>query len=801
MVPNWIIGVLLAALASIVSNLGLNLQKLNHILNAQRIRHQMRQERKSAARAAATTGGDGSSSVLTGQGQMEHGRSNSGNESGLRSEVELGVAGSKILSDSQEAAAAAASTGSVTRAHDQCSTPVSYHGDESPMESVPLSTSFHTKPPYPSAVPPSHMDAHVPRVDTSPGHVSMAAAIAARKLEAAQRLDAIDYSKQRLWRIGICLVVLGSVFDFVALIFAAQSIVAPLGSLTLVSNTLLAPLLLGENIGPRDVAATAAIVIGSSLAVIFADHRDSVFPFDELLTFFSTPHFIVYMMVVAFAIFGLAYWKRYLTFMATTEPQRYVAERLASAHRFTYAALAGIMGAQSVLAAKCTGEILVDVLQGRFAVVLSDPRCYLIVICMFLTIFLQIRWLNEGLKSFEAVYVVPVFQSFWILVSVVAGMVFFNEYKMVFNDPASSIFFPMGVLITIAGVYVLSQRGGAGGGSGSGGGTGGDAFSSLKSTPRHRYPSWFAHHFSHSGTPLTPSPALGPLMSDRSRSASFNTFESMGGSMQLPASLSASPLATQPHPALASEHSHLLASEHPFGRKVAIPDIGEDEDDEEAHLLRDTSPAPPLGFMSAPFIDTRSLQHSRSTLSHSILAHSPLLHPSNPHPYARYRQYNSLQSRTLLTLQPPPSATYARTPTQPSHPLVCSITPRPQPTSSLSTSSLTQQTTHGSGSLERARSGGGGVWTESSSSLPKSMSMGGTIGLNNQRCDPAAVTLPPVSSLPPPVPTRVVDAIDEADIVNDASASPAEQSGKERADEHKGKIKTRNTQAGGKDRR
>jgi hypothetical protein len=41
------------------------------------------------------------------------------------------------------------------------------------------------------------------------------------------------------------MIILGSVFDFAALGFGAQSIVAPLGSLTLVANVVIAPLMHG----------------------------------------------------------------------------------------------------------------------------------------------------------------------------------------------------------------------------------------------------------------------------------------------------------------------------------------------------------------------------------------------------------------------------------------------------------------------------------------------------------------------------------------------------------------------------
>jgi len=77
---------------------------------------------------------------------------------------------------------------------------------------------------------------------------------------------------------------------------------------------------------------------------------------------------------------------------------------------------------------------------------------------LFVTIFFQIRWLNSGLRRFDALYIVPVFQSFWILVSVISGMVFFGEYEDIFGSIENSVMFPFGVLVTISGVYVLSQR-------------------------------------------------------------------------------------------------------------------------------------------------------------------------------------------------------------------------------------------------------------------------------------------------------------------------------------------------------
>ena len=82
------------------------------------------------------------------------------------------------------------------------------------------------------------------------------------------------YAKQPLWILGFGLVWLGSILDFAALGFAAQTIIAPLGSLTLVTNTFFAPYINGEKTTRRDMYSTLVIVAGSVVAVSFGDKSE-----------------------------------------------------------------------------------------------------------------------------------------------------------------------------------------------------------------------------------------------------------------------------------------------------------------------------------------------------------------------------------------------------------------------------------------------------------------------------------------------------------------------------------------------
>lgn len=275
-----------------------------------------------------------------------------------------------------------------------------------------------------------------------------AAAVAAPKSK--------HYTRQPAWIAGIICVILGSLLDFAALAFVDQAVVAPLGSLTLVSNVFFSPLLLKEKVNRKQLYCTFLIIAGSCLAVAFAPHEDVSPNIDEMFANFARPRFIVYAIVAAGSLAALRFacWKMKKMRQADPSGPRYT--RLARYHTFAYAACAGIMGAQSVLFAKCTAMLLAATFSGK-GMMFVHWGTYFVLLGLGTTIFLQIRWLNSGLRLFSALLIVPIFQSFWILVSVIAGMIFFGEYEGVFGKAINAVFFPLGLLLTICGVYFLTR--------------------------------------------------------------------------------------------------------------------------------------------------------------------------------------------------------------------------------------------------------------------------------------------------------------------------------------------------------
>lgn len=191
-------------------------------------------------------------------------------------------------------------------------------------------------------------------------------------------------------------------------------------------------------------------------------------------------------------------------------------------HPICYPALSGIFGAQSILFAKSVAELIKTTAEGTNQFL--NFGTYVITLGMFACIFLQvsglpyllvailpcyrrcrtlsnqsptlfepissdthpraqIHWLAFGLQSFDAVFVVPVFQCFFISVSIFGGGVYFKEFSKMSALAVRSRLLPpphptaltvplliiassqlqlgmffFGAAVTLSGVYLLSKR-------------------------------------------------------------------------------------------------------------------------------------------------------------------------------------------------------------------------------------------------------------------------------------------------------------------------------------------------------
>ncbi|XXQ29942.1 Magnesium transporter [Plasmodiophora brassicae] len=254
----------------------------------------------------------------------------------------------------------------------------------------------------------------------------------------------------RTWVAGLLVLGLGSVTDYIALAMIPQSVVAPLGAVTLLSNLALSPIILGEKVTSACYRATAVIIIGNVLAVLFSSYRNAHVSAVHIITRAQRPDMIVN--VVVFVAL-LAYLKRrelaMITMASRSSSPR--AQYSAEHRQLISSVLAGILGAANMLLARVLSLMMRDAIvhshvSSMTAMIVSGAL-------MAATLFGQIRQMNDCLEKFEATYVIPISQSAMCIGSVTLGFVFFEEYRGI--SILHAILFAVGVAVTVRGQLLL----------------------------------------------------------------------------------------------------------------------------------------------------------------------------------------------------------------------------------------------------------------------------------------------------------------------------------------------------------
>lgn len=259
------------------------------------------------------------------------------------------------------------------------------------------------------------------------------------------------FTRTGTWQCGLGLILLGSFADFAALSFAPQSLLAPLGSLSLVTNIMISPLLLAEKVNTKQRCSVAIIITGAVTSVIFASHTDTVYSAVQLFSFYGNAVFLFYFTFIIVYILSMLLLIRKVEQRDKNSPEYLKWRKL---YRFSYPSISGVIGAAGVLFAKCVCELLVGTFQGNN--LFAYWQSYFVMASFVLCMYLQIRWVNCALQRFEASYVVPVFSVFWILGSVISGLVFYREW--VGMTTGQMIIFIIGVLLTVVGVVSLARK-------------------------------------------------------------------------------------------------------------------------------------------------------------------------------------------------------------------------------------------------------------------------------------------------------------------------------------------------------
>ncbi|MBW0560568.1 hypothetical protein O181_100283, partial [Austropuccinia psidii MF-1] len=246
-----------------------------------------------------------------------------------------------------------------------------------------------------------------------------------------------SYLSSPIWWSGLILMSTGEFGNFLSYGFAPASVVAPLGTVALISNCLFAPLLLGEKFKNSDLIGIGLAVLGTFMIIINSPpNTQSLSPL-QLQKAFHQPAFLIFGSISLFFIFSLI----------SLSQTKWVDQFL-----IIDVGLCAILGGFTVLSTKAFSSLLSTMLLDCFKYTIT----WLMILIMILTAILQIIFLNQALQRFDSKHVVPVQFVLFTITAIIGSLILYQDFENLRPTQVIDFAFACGLIFT--GVYILTNQ-------------------------------------------------------------------------------------------------------------------------------------------------------------------------------------------------------------------------------------------------------------------------------------------------------------------------------------------------------
>jgi magnesium transporter len=260
--------------------------------------------------------------------------------------------------------------------------------------------------------------------------------------------DETIFTSKNVWTFGMSIFVFGSIVNFASFAFAAQSLLAALGTVQFISNVFFAKFVLNETLTPRIFFATGVIMGGLVLAILCSNHENDLYTTEDLLNLY-TPGYMLFLIFV-----GILLVVCHFTYTVYTHYESAGAPLpMNGIMRPTcYSIVSATVGTQSVLQSKCLAELIKATINGDNQ--FDKPFVYIIIAVFACGLSFWLYRMNAALKKFDGLVIIPLLQVFWTTSAIFQGGVYFQEF-MKFT-PLQTTGFLSGVGIVFVGVFLLN---------------------------------------------------------------------------------------------------------------------------------------------------------------------------------------------------------------------------------------------------------------------------------------------------------------------------------------------------------
>ena len=263
-----------------------------------------------------------------------------------------------------------------------------------------------------------------------------------------------DQAKKRssefIRTLGTVTFITGSLFTFASFAFGSQSLIASLESIQFVSNVVCLKYIHKEYVSWKVIICTILIIIGNALVVVFSNHDSLQFTGDTVVQLYrENTRYHVYLIVM-----GLMWFICQGVYQHYHESRRkhIILWKHSLIEPLTFVLSSTIIGTQAVLDAKCLSMLIQMSIIGENEFL--KPVIYVVLFTWILLVAFWLRRMDLGLAFFPPVFIIPVLQVFFILLAIICGGIYFEEFNSYTTD--MWIGFIIGVFLILVGVYGLA---------------------------------------------------------------------------------------------------------------------------------------------------------------------------------------------------------------------------------------------------------------------------------------------------------------------------------------------------------
>ncbi|XP_076004604.1 NIPA-like protein 2 isoform X2 [Genypterus blacodes] len=246
------------------------------------------------------------------------------------------------------------------------------------------------------------------------------------------------YYTSVLWWSGVVLMGVGELGNFAAYGFAPASLIAPLGSVSVIASAVISVVFLKETVRASDIVGGTLAVTGTYLLVTFAPHTST----------HITAHLVQYYVISwPFLLYLFIEVALFCTLL-------YLYKRRNVKNIIIVMLLVALLASLTVISVKAVSGMITESIKGHLQ--LTYPIFYVMLVIMIASCAFQIKFLNQAMKMFDATEVVPINFVFFTASAIIAGIVFYQEFE---GLALLNIFmFLFGCLLSFLGVFLIARN-------------------------------------------------------------------------------------------------------------------------------------------------------------------------------------------------------------------------------------------------------------------------------------------------------------------------------------------------------